>query len=524
MTRLLSSKLVLLGLVIVALAALYGVAGISHPVALATGSPSSALSQAPVTSAIRACASPGGPGGGDVALIAAGQAGGTAIASPDPGGAASATSAAGSGSASLSRLSAAGSPDPGPALFTLSRPGVLTRTAIKEASAKSGLQPSGLRTTGGTLPAAPSRGGVVVQATGSMAAALAVEQTSPTGITTAACPGPGTDFWFVGPGQSIAADLHLYLMNTDIQPADADVDIYTDSGPSLVSRDTGISVPPHGLLVQSLAKLLHGSRVVALHVRTSTGRVAAMLRVSKTAGDPGAWIPASLAPSRNMVIPGLPAAAGTRELYIVVPGLGSAHVKLTAVTAKGSYQPTGGSGINLPGGSAIAVPLPSLSKVNASIRIKSSVPVTASIAVTGGAAGAPGVFTVATPPILEQAVAADNISESTEGTVVLSAPQGTARVRITDAPSGKHATAARPSKIVVIAAKHTVVFRLHRPARTPAQSPYAVVVTPLSGSGPVYAGRVLIISGTVQSILPLGPALTAVPLPAARESISAAQP
>ena len=69
--QLLANKFVLLGLVVVALAALYGVAGISHPVALAPGGPPTPPSRAQVTAAIRACASPGSPGAarGGVAVI-----------------------------------------------------------------------------------------------------------------------------------------------------------------------------------------------------------------------------------------------------------------------------------------------------------------------------------------------------------------------------------------------------------------------------------------------------------------------
>lgn len=520
MRQFFANKFVLLGLVVVALAALYGVAGISHPVALAAGGPPTAPSRAQVTAAIRACASPGSPGGGGVALIAAGTDATGGTATP-----AGSSTPAGPGSAVVSRLTAAGTADTGPALLTLSQPGVLTRTVVKVATVKSGLKSNGQSTTSGTVPAVPSsRGGVVVRAGGAMAAALEVEQTSASGAPTASCPGPGTDFWFVAPGQKVAADMRLYLMNTDGQPADAEVDIFTDSGPTLGSTDTGISVPAHGLLVQSLAKLLHGSRVVALHVRTSVGRVAAMLRESKKAGDPGAWIPASQTPSRTMIVPGLPAAAGSRVLYIAVPGAATAQIKLTAVTAKGSYQPTGGSGINLPGGSAIAVPVPSLSKVAAAIRITSNVPVTASIAASGGAAGAPGVFTSASPPVLEQGVAADNIGQPAVVTLVLSAPAGAVKVRLTEVAGSKQAAAARPARIVDIAAKHTVVVRLHRPAGSPARLPFAVVIAPLTGSGPLYAGQVTSSGGKVQAILPVPPALTAVQLPATRESITAAQP
>jgi hypothetical protein len=513
--QLLANKFVLLGLVIVALAALYGVAGISHPVALATGGPPTPPSRAQVTAAIRACASPGSPAGGGVAVIAAGT---------DAGAAGPATGSTGTGSAVISRLTAAGSAGSGTALATLTQPGVLTRTPVKVATVKSGLKSNGQSTTSGTVPADPSsRGGVVVRAGGAMAAALEVEQTSAAGTPTATCPGPGTDFWFVAPGQRVAADMQLYLMNTDGAPADAEVDIYTDSGPTLGSTDTGISVPAHGLLVQSLAKLLHGSRVIALHVRTSTGRVVAMLRESKTASAPGAWIPASQAPSRSMIVPGLPGSTGSRMFYIAVPGAATAQIKLTAVTAKGSYQPTGGSGINLPGGSAIAVPVPSLSKVAAAIRITSNVPVTASIAISGGQPGAPGVFTAASAPLLEQGVTAENVSQGGVVYLVMSAPVGAVRARLTEVAGSKRATAA-PGRIVSIAAKHTLVLKLHRPAGSPAQLPFSVVISPLTGSGPFYAGQVTSISGTVQSILPVLPALTAVQLPATRESVTAAQP
>ena len=272
MKALFTNKFVLAALVLLALGAQFGLASLSHPVALAAGSQPQPPGRAPVTAAIRACPSPGSPGGGGIAIIAA--ASGTAQASPAGAGTASA------GTAVVSRLSAAGSVEAGPPLITLSRPGVLTRTAIPVATARSGLVPRGTQpAAGGKVLAGPSRGGVIVHATGSMARALAVEQTGSGGLPTALCDGPGTDFWFVGPGQHSVADMQLYLMNTDGQPADAEVDIFTDSGPLIASTDTGIAVPAHGLLVQSLASLVHGSRVVGLHVTVpALGSVTARLR------------------------------------------------------------------------------------------------------------------------------------------------------------------------------------------------------------------------------------------------------
>ena len=223
----------------------------------------------------------------------------------------------------------------------------------------------------------------MIQATGAMARGLEVEQTGPDAVATAQCGGPGTDFWFVGPGQHAVAGIELYLMNTDNQPATAEVDVYTDSGPLLGSTDTGIAVPAHGIIVQSLAKLVRNSRVLALHISTSVGRVVAAVRESPSRAKPGAWLPAAQPPSTSLVLPGLPGSPGTRQLYVIVPGAANAQVKLTAVTPKGSYQPTGGTGIDLPGGSAVSVALPSLGGQPAAVRLTSNVPVTATMSVPG---------------------------------------------------------------------------------------------------------------------------------------------
>ena len=515
MRGLFANKLVIGSLVVLALGALYGLAWLSHPVvAVAAGRQPPSPSRAPVTAAIHACPSPGGPVGGAVALIAAASAAGQ-------------NGQAGQGTAVVSRLSAAGSAVAGPPLVTSTQPGVLTRAKVGLATARSGRLPPGSQPgAGGKVPASPSRGGVAVQATGSMARGLEVEQTGAGGVPTAVCNSPGTDFWFVSPGQHALASMQLYLMNADGQPADAEVDIFTDSGPLLGSTDTGIAVPAHGLLVQSLAKLVHGSRVLALHVRTSVGRLVAALRESKATGQPGAWLPVSQPPARNLILPGLPASAGRRDLYVAVPGAGNAQVKLTAITAKGSYQPTGGSGIDLPGGSAVVVALPSLSGVAAALKLTSNVPVTAAVRVSGGPSGAPGVFTAASAAVQEQGVVADNLSGSGHAsTLVLSAPRGAARIQIT-----REGTAAGPpatggqARVIAVKAKHTAVVRLRAPSGSPARSPFAVVITPLPGSGPVYAGRVLTVGGTVESIFPVLTSLTSVPLIPVHDSFTAALP
>jgi hypothetical protein len=207
-----------------------------------------------------------------------------------------------------------------------------------------------------------------------------------------------------------------------------------------------------------------------------------------------------------------------------VPGSADAHVTLTAITDHGSYEPTGGGGLDIPGGSVALVSLPSLAGVPGALKVAANVPVTASVMLPGGQRGAPGVFTAAYPPIRAQGVVA--VSQSGAGEtaeLVLAAPAGAASARVTElatAAAGK-AAAAGPGKVVRVAARHSVVVPLGQPAGAARGSQFAVVVTPLAGSGPLSAGRVLAGSGkggTLQSILPVPAAPTTVRLPVVRNA------
>jgi hypothetical protein len=503
--RILANRYLLALLVVTAVAAEFGLASVSHPAALASPR-TPAAARAAVTAAVRACPAPGsfGATASGIALAAA---------------------SAGTGQARIARLSPVGSAATPAPLHVLTRPGQLALVNVPPAPALGrGLTRGPSLASGSAVPTGPVRGGVMIQADGSMARGFEAEQTAAGGMATASCQEPGTDFWFVGPGQKSVANIQLYLMNTDSQAADATVQILTDSGPVLGSTDAGIGIPAHGLVVQSLAKLLRGSRVVALNVTTSVGQVAAAVLDTSSGAKPGVWLPPAQAPATSQVLPGLPGAFGPRQLYIAVPGGDNAQVKVTAVTARGSYQPTGGSGINLPGGSAVSVALPSLGGIAAAIQISSNVPVTASMAVSGGPAGAPGAFTAATAAVQEQGVIAGNPGGPGSGSaLVLSAPQGAAQVRVTELRMGTGPAPVAP-RVVRVAAGHTAVVTLPAPRAFGRGFAFAVVITPLAGSGPVYAGRVTSVGGVVRSILPVSSALTWVPLPPVRSALTTALP
>ncbi len=505
MRRLFANKYLVAVLVVVAVAAIFGLASTGHPSAVAAGARSQAPARAGVSSALRACPAPGSTGATASGLTLA-------------------AASSGAGRVAVSRLSPLGSTSALAPLRVLSQPGRLSLVNVGAAPAVSrGQTQQASAAATNSVPTSPERGGVMIQATGAMARGLEADQASSGGLGAAECLGPGTDFWFVGPGQRSAANISLYLMNTDGQAADASVQILTDSGPILGTTDAGIAVPPHGLVVQSLGKLTGGSRVVALNVTTSVGRVVPAVRETTQSSEPGAWLPPALPPATSQLLPGLPGTPGSRNLYVAVPGATNASIKVTAVTARGSYQPTGGSGIDLPGGSAIEVSLPSMGGIPAAIQISSNVPVTASMGVSGGPNGAPGAFTAASAPVQEQGVVAGNPANSGGSTqLVLSAPQAAAQVRVTELTSAGQASAA--PRTVPIAGGHTVTVTVPAPRTGGKSSAFAVIITPLSGSGPVYAGRVVSQNDSVISLLPVSSALTWVPLPAVRSSVTTALP
>lgn len=471
--------------VVVAVGAVYGLTTLSHAITFGNGRQMVAPPAAAATSVVTGCASLGGPAAGDVALIAA-------------------PASTGTGQAQLTRLGG------GKPLPSLTQPGQLTVSAVKASTASQHKSTA----SGQQIQTVPAPGGVAVQASGSMARGLEVEQIGASGVPSGRCASPGTDFWFVGPGQHSAARIDLYLLNPGSQSADVNVQASTDAGPLQGSTDTGITVAPHSMVVQSLATALHGSRALALHVRTSVGQVVAAVEEA-TGSSGGGWLPVAQSPADRVVLPGLPATAGTRQVFVTVPGTRDAHLQLTAVTVKGSYEPTGSTGIDIPGDSAITIDLPSLSGVPAALKLVASVPITASVMLTGGPSGTPGVFTAAALPLQEQGVVAYNRSGGgTDSQLVLSAPGRAARAQLSEiGGTGK-------TQIVQIAAGHSLIAELSKGGGSGHGSAFAVVITPLAGSGPLYAGRVIIGSGTggrIQSLLPVPSALTKVPLPRVRD-------
>jgi Family of unknown function (DUF5719) len=494
--------------VALALAAAAGLAVWNHTLTVAAGQPVPQRGAVPVSTVLRACPAPGLSGSPATHLAL--------IAGPASGGA---------GRAAVTYSGAS----PGAPLLSLSKPGVLSLTGVrsvpapaKAAHGKTAHATASPSASGGqAVTTVPVQGGVVVRASGSMARGLEAEQVAGGGKVVARCDAPGTDFWFAGPGIFTAPRIYLYLMNPGSQPADVNVQAFTDAGPLVGSTDSGVSVAPHAMVVQSLGRMLHGARAMALHVRTSVGQVVAAVEEITGSARSGAWLPPSVSPATRVVLPGMPPTAGTRQLFVTVPGTQDATITLHAITTKGTYVPTGGAGLDIPGGSVDEVSLTSLSAIPGALQVSSNVPVTATLLVPGGPAGTPGAFTAAAGAIQEQGVTAGNVSGGgLASALVLSAPGRAVQVRVTQIAAGS-STQAATSTVVRVPAQHSVVEKLRQGSASHGTD-FAVIVTLRAGSGPLYAGRVLSASGkggALQSILPMTSALTTVPLPGVRSAL-----
>ena len=366
-----------------------------------------------------------------------------------------------------------------------------------------------------------------VSASGALAQAMEAEVAQSSGMASVRCSEPGSDIWFVGPGQQNgAAQIQLDLMNIDSLAASVDVTVITDAGQAQAGNDTGITVPPHQTVTESLSSMGSGSSVVAIEVRTSIGRVAADVSEGSSHGA-ASWLPSAVAPSTELVIPGVPPSGSAAGLFLAVPGTSSAKVNVLAITPQGHYRPFGSQAVDLPGESASYVALAPLGGTAAALEITSNVPVVAGVLVPGSGAGA---FTAATAPINEQAIVAGNTTGSDlAASVVLSAPAGAVRVRLTEIGQGNQATGggtgATGSQVVAVRAGHTLVAPVSAPRGAKRGSAFAVLITPLAGSGPLYAARVETQGqNTIVSILPAASALTTISLPPVRNSYDAVSP
>ena len=508
-------RFAMFGAVLVALAVVYVLAWRTQPGAARTAGQSEAPQTVAVTSVTRSCPPPAPKtGAAHIAMIAmpaqnaaktgAGSGPGTTVAGSAMLSAVPATAAQAAKAPAAKAPAAKAAPGTGGAQpVTVSVPGALTTV---------------------TAPAATGSGGTAIAAAGQMAEGFEAEQANASGMGVVSCTHPESDMWFVGTGAGAgASDIRLYLMNTGDMAATASVTIITDTGLQ-TGLNTGITVAPHQFVTESIAPLVRGSAAVGLHVQTTSGQVAAS--VWEGSGGSGAWLPQASAPSTHLVVPGLTVASSAARLFVTVPGAVDALLRVVAFTAQGKFPQFGSTPVDAPAGATSSFALSSLGASAAGLALSSSVPIIAGVLVPGTGIGS---FTAAAAPVTQQGVVAGNpASRGLTVGLVLTAPATAAHADITVIGAGNAGgSVAGTPQAVTVPAGHTLAMAVPRPGN--ARQPFAIVITPLAGSGPLYAARVVTsgaggLSAAVSSLLPVPSVLTTITLPPAQNSYRAVLP
>jgi hypothetical protein len=519
-------RLALLGAVLIALAAVAGVAWATRSDGAGTGAKPRAQA-AEVTSVTRSC--PPSSSGTAPARIAM-------IAMPSQAKAAK-SSATPPGRATLSTILAV--PPAGATAAGTKTQGTKTQGTKTQGTKTQGTKTQGKPTAGASAGAAgpttvsapgtvalltePGTGGSTVAATGQMAEGLEAEQSDASGMGLVSCTHPGSDMWFVGTGQSAGASaVRLYLMNTGLVTASVDVTILTDTGVQ-DGLNSAVTVPAGQSATVDITPFVHGSQALALHVQASIGQVAAAVWEDAKGG--GAWLPQAAAPSTTLVIPGLTVASSSARLFVTVPGSTDAQLTVVAYTPAGKVTQFPGAPVDASAGATTPLALNSLGASVAGLKLTSNVPIVAGVLVPGSGIGS---FTSASAPITEQGVVAGNpaVKGDTVG-LLLTAPSAAAQVSVSVISADGTVTAPSADQAVAVKAGHSLAVAVPRPPGN--RQPFAIVITPQAGSGPVYAVRVVTtgtggLSAPVASLLPVPSALTSITLPPVADSYSAVLP
>ncbi|GHH08574.1 DUF5719 family protein [Streptomyces lanatus] len=328
------------------------------------------------------------------------------------------------------------------------------------------------------------------------------------------CTAPDTEFWF--PGASTAADRtdYVHLTNPDDSAAVVDIELYGKDGALETTVGEGITVQPHSgepILLSTLTSEKQDNMTV--HVSVRSGRVGASVQAldDKLGGD---WLAASVDPAGSLVMPGIPKDATSVRLVAFAPGEADADLKVRLASPSGSITPAGNETLHVRAGMTSAVDLGDVMRGEAGSLVLTptdrSVPVVAALRVVRGkGAKQETAFIPATRPVGARATAVDNREKGT--TLSVTAPSGTAKVRVTASAGSEGGTAA--SKTYTI--KSGTTQEIEAPVPSGLKGTYALTVETVSG-GPAYASRTLTateegVSGFTVQTLPDDRGMVAVP-------------
>ncbi|WP_328317790.1 DUF5719 family protein [Streptomyces sp. NBC_00388] len=345
--------------------------------------------------------------------------------------------------------------------------------------------------SGGDTPA------LIGSADGPLAPGWTVQQTTTVdvggsrGVLGTNCTAPDTDFWFPGASTAASRQDYVHLTNPDDSAAVADIELYGKGGAVKSGVGEGITVPARSTVPVLLSTLTPDpAENLTVHVSTRSGRVGAVVQSmdNKLGSD---WLPASTAPSRRLVLPGIPADATSVRLVALAPGSDDVDLKVQLAGPDGTIVPAGNETLHLKAGMTGSADLGDVTKGAAGSLVLSQTggsraPVVAALRVVRGKGSKQEVaFIPATAPVGGRASVADNRAK---GSVLsLAAPGATAKVHVTSSAGSGGGT--KTVKEYTVKGGTTLAVKPTPPPGL--KGSYALTVEPEAGSGEVYAARTL---------------------------------
>jgi hypothetical protein len=199
------------------------------------------------------------------------------------------------------------------------------------------------------------------------------------------CSAPATSQWFVGGTSDVSSKGIVYLVNSGLSLAIADIYTWSESGEQAVKTITLKANSTSSVKLDSLAP---GDSDIVVKVVARSGRVSSFLvdeRVKGLAKLGGDSVNAISAPSRKFVISGIPQQLVDKKvpphyLRLFVPGVADANFTLELISKNGRFIPTGFNERVLPSGKVVELMLaPEEANGAFSIKLTSDQPIVAAV-------------------------------------------------------------------------------------------------------------------------------------------------
>ena len=260
-------------------------------------------------------------------------------------------------------------------------------TAISLTSAKTAARKTGAQSLR-TSPVGFSRYAVAAQS-----AVIEAENVTPlvwqvrSGVWAGAmgCSAPSSSQWFVGGTADITSKGSLHLVNSGLGRALVEVSLFSENG--AISPRT-FTIKANSYISMKLATLDPGSKKIAIHVLTRSGRVNAFVvdeRGKGLASLGGDLVNPISAAAKVVSIPGIPQQVGKKgpsphTLRLFVPGNIDARISAEIRSTDGSFAPVGINGRAIAHKKVVEIPMDiQMAAGTFALHIKSDQPILAAV-------------------------------------------------------------------------------------------------------------------------------------------------